>query len=85
MWKFLVVIVLIKCYARINIFQQIKKKHGQDVLNVVRKYERQLAKFMKLQPDIKFIKTSKNEYLVPTFPNVKLATRSNNKKLKLRL
>ena len=40
---------------------------------------------MKLQNDIKFIKTCKKEYLVPTFANVKLATRSSNKKLKLRL
>ena len=40
---------------------------------------------MKLQADINFIKAYKKEYLVPTFAKVKLATRSSNKKLKLRL
>ena len=40
---------------------------------------------MKLQADINFIKAYKKEYLVPTFANVKLATRSSNKKIKLRL
>ena len=63
-------------------FKQIKKEHGQDGLNVVRKYERLLAKFMKLQADTKFIKICKEEHLVPTLANVKLATRSGNKKLK---
>ena len=67
------------------LFVAIKKKHGQNFLNVVRKYEQLLAKFMKLQADIKFIKTCKKEYLVPTFANVKLATRSGSKNLKLRL
>ena len=78
-------LVVINLYARIDIFKQIEKKHGQDVLKVVRKYERLLAKFMKLQADIKFIKTCKKEYLIPTLANVKLATRSGNKRLKLRL
>ena len=78
MWKFLVILVVIKLYARINIFKKIKKKHKQNVLNVVRKYERLLAKFMKLQANIKFIKTCKKEYLVPKFANVKLATKSGN-------
>ena len=40
---------------------------------------------MKLQADIKFIKTCKNDYLVPKFANVKLVTKSGIKKLKLSL
>ena len=34
---------------------------------------------MKLQADIKFIKTCKKDYLVPKFANVKLVTKSGNK------
>ena len=52
---------------------------------MVRENKQLLAKLMKLQADIKFIKTCKKEYLVPTFAYVKLATRHGNKKLKLRL
>ena len=75
----MVIVVVVKLYARIDIFRQVKKKHGHDVLNLVRKYEPLLAKIMKLQADIKFIKTLKKENLVPTFPNVKLATKGGNK------
>ena len=53
----LVILGFIKLYAQIDIFKQIKKKHGRNLLNLVRKYERLLAKFMKLQADITFIKT----------------------------
>ena len=53
----LVILGVIKLYAQIDIFKQIKKKHGRNLLNLVRKYERLLAKFMKLQADITFIKT----------------------------
>ena len=79
MWKLLVILVIIKIYVRIDILRQIKKKHRQDVLNVVRKYEQLLARFIKLQADIKFLKICKREYLVPTFANIKLETRSGNK------
>ena len=53
----LVILGVIKLYAQIDMFKQIKKKHGRNLLNLVRKYERLLAKFMKLQADITFIKT----------------------------
>ena len=55
MWKLLVILVVIKLYAQIDIFKQINKKHGQDVLNVVRKYEWLLAKFIKLEADVKVL------------------------------
>ena len=55
MWKLLVILVVIKLYTQIDIFKQIKKKHGQDVLNVVRKYECLLAKFIKLEADVKVL------------------------------
>ena len=62
MWKLLVILVFIKRFTRNDIFKQNKKKHGQNGLNVVRKCERLLAKLMKLQADIKFIKICKEEY-----------------------
>ena len=55
MWKLLVILVVIKLYAQIDIFKQINKKHGQDVLNAVRKYEWLLAKFIKLEADVKVL------------------------------
>ena len=55
MWKLLVILVVIKLCAQIDIFKQIKKKHGQDVFNVVRKYEWLLAKFIKLEADVKVL------------------------------
>ena len=62
MWKLLVILVFIKRFTRNDIFKQNKKKHEQNGLNVVRKCERLLAKLMKLQADIKFIKICKEEY-----------------------
>ena len=60
-WELLVTLVIIKLYSRIDIFKQIKEKHEQDILNVVRKYERVRPKFLKVQADIKFIKICKRE------------------------
>ena len=62
MWKLLVILVFIKRFTRNDIFKQNKKKHEQNGLNAVRKCERLLAKLMKLQADIKFIKICKEEY-----------------------
>ena len=62
MWKLLVILVFIKRFTRNDMFKQNKKKHEQNGLNVVRKCERLLAKLMKLQADIKFIKICKEEY-----------------------
>ena len=39
MWKPVFILVVMKLYAQIHILKQVKKKHGQDVLNVVSKYE----------------------------------------------
>ena len=54
-------------------------------LNVVREYEWLLEKSMKSAADIKLIKLCKKEFLVPIFANFKLANRSVNMKLKLKL
>ena len=82
MFSRLVILFVIKLYARNNIFKHIKKKHEQSVLNVVRKLEDVKTKINKLQEDIKFIKTCKRENLIPTLANVKLAIKTGNAKLK---
>ena len=38
-------------------FRFIKKKHGQDIIMIVRSYESLKAKLMKVQANIKFIKS----------------------------
>ena len=62
-----------------NILKEFLKKDGEAV------FEQLLHNFSKLKANIKFIKTYKREYLVPTFATVKLTTKNGNKNLKLRL
>ena len=52
-----------------NIFKGIKKKHRQDILSL----ENLKTKCMK------FIKLCKQENLIPTFANIKLSLKHNNK------
>ena len=71
-------------YARNSIFKYIKRKHGQDIVTLVRSYESLKTKYMKVQSDIKFIKSCKKENLIPTFAKVNLSIKNANRKLKLR-
>ena len=48
MFKLLVLLFVIKLYARNNIFKRIKKKHGQDILSHVRSLENLKSKYMKV-------------------------------------
>ena len=82
MFKLLVLFFVIKLYTHNNIFKPIKKKHGQDILSHVRSFENLKTKYMKAQADIKFIKLCKQEYLIPTFPNIKLPLKHSKNKLK---
>ena len=47
MFKLLLLLFVIKLYARNNILKQIKKKHGQDILSHVRLLENLKGKSMK--------------------------------------
>ena len=85
MFKLLVLLFVIKLYAHNNIFKRIKKKHGQDILYIVRSLENLKTKYMKVQADIKLIKSCKQENLIPTFANIKLSLKFNNNKLKKRV
>ena len=75
----LVVLVAIKLYARINILNVIKKKHGQEMLKIIRNLE-ELNRKIKL--DIDFIIKCKREGLITTFATVKLATRHGTRRLR---
>ena len=79
----LVILFVIKLYAWNNTFKLIEKKHGQDIIMIVRSYESLKTKLMKVRADIKFIKSCKNENLIPTFSKVNLAIKSDSRKLKL--
>ena len=85
MFKLLILLFIIKLYARSNVFKLIKKKHGQDVITAVRNYEKVKTKWMKVDQDIKFIKSCKKEHLVPTFAKVNLSIKSGSYKLKCKI
>ena len=74
-----------KLYARSNVFKLIKKKHGQDVFTAVRNYEKVKTKLMKVDQDIKFIKSCEKEHLVPTFAKFNLSIKSGSYKLKCKI
>ena len=76
MIKLLVILFTIKLYSRKNIFKHIKKKHGQNLIKVVRDFEQKKTKFEKLDADIAFIKLSKKEQLIPTFVKVNVSIRN---------
>ena len=57
MLQLLVILFIIKLYAQKNTFKYIKEKHGQDIFMVVRSLESLKTKYMKVQADIKFIKS----------------------------
>ena len=47
MFKLLLLLFVIKLYARNNVLKRIKKKHGQDILSHVRLLENLKTKSMK--------------------------------------
>ena len=54
--KLLVILLIIKLYARKKIFKSIKRKHGQDIICLVRSLEHLKTKYMKILADIKDVK-----------------------------
>ena len=72
-------------YAGSNVFKLIQKKYGQDVITAVLNYEKVKTKWMKVNHDIKFIKSCKKEHLVPTVAKVNLSIKSGSFKLKCKI
>ena len=83
--KLLVILFIIKIFARINIFKPIGEKHGQFILSNVRSLEHVKKEYSKVNQDINFIKTCRRENLIPPFAKVKVAIKINNNKLKQKL
>ena len=79
------IIFIIKLYARNNIFKYIKKKHGRDLIKVVRDSKQKKTKFEKLIAHIAFIKLCKKEQLTPTFAKVNVSIRNGTYKLKRKI
>ena len=63
----------------------MKKKHGQDIITVIRSLEKTQRKFMKVSADIKYIKTCKKERLTPTFAKVNISLENASFKLKWKI
>ena len=78
-------VLVIKLYARKNIFKHIKKKHGPDMIKVVRDFEQKKTKFEKMDADIAFIKLCHKEKLIPQFAKVNVSTRNGTYKLKRKI
>ena len=85
MLKLLVILFIIKLYARNNVFKYIKKKHGQEIIRIVRSFENLKTKYVKVAVDIKSIKPCKNENIIPTFAKVNLSLKHGNYKLQLKI
>ena len=80
-----ILLFAIKVIARLSIFKYIEKKHGRLVLENVRSLEKAKCKWFKISKDINFIKTCKNDDLLPTFAKVNLAIKSGNKKIQQKI
>ena len=81
----LVIHFIIKLFARNNIFKHIKKKHGHNLIKVVRDFEKNKKKFEKLVANIAFIKLCKKDQLIPTFTKVSLSIRNGTYKLERKI
>ena len=66
-------------------FKYVKKKHGQDIITVMRSIEKTQRKFMKVSADIKYIKTCKKERLTPTFAKGNISLKSASFKPKWKI
>ena len=65
--KLFVILFLLKVYARINIFKQIEKKYGQNEAKLARVMQKQLSRITKIQCDIKYLLSYKQNNLTPLF------------------
>ena len=73
MLGFWLMLFAVKLYSRKDIFKHIKKKHGKDISDIVRPFENLKTKYEKTSLHIAFIKSCKQEHLLPTFAKVRLS------------
>ena len=79
------ILFIIKLYSRNNIFKHIKKKHGHDLIKVVRDFEQKKTKFEKLVADIAFMKLCKKQQLIPSFTKANVSIQNDTYKLKRKI
>ena len=64
--KFLVILFLVRLYARINIFKLVEEKYGHIGIKVARSIKIYHTKLSKIKCDIDFLFTCKINNLIPT-------------------
>ena len=67
--SFWLCLFVIKLYSLNNIFKYIRKKDGKYIYNIIRSLKTLKTKYQKAILDLKFIKTSKKEELIPRYQN----------------
>ena len=85
MLKLLVILFIIKLYARINIYKHIGRKYGQDIIKIDRLYEKVESKYVKIKADIDFIRCCEQEAIIPTSGKVNLSIQRGGYKLKKKI
>ena len=73
--KLLVILFLLKLYARINIFRLIEEKYGQKEIKLVRVIQKQRSRIAKIECDIKYLLLCKRNNLTPFFARPKFSIR----------
>ena len=76
--KLLVLLFILKLYARINIFKLMEKKYGQNTIKLARIIEKQRTKLSKLKCDTDYLLQCKRRNLIPTFARPKIAIQISN-------
>ena len=85
MFQLLVLSFIFKLYAHSDIIKHVQKKHGQDNFIVKCTLEDLKTRLIKTETNIHFIKTCKEENIIPNFAKVKLSIKHGNKKLHLKI
>ena len=73
--KPLVILSLLRLYARINIFRHIEEKYGQNEIKLARAIPKQLSGITKIEYDIKYLLFVKRNNLTPLFARPKFSIR----------
>ena len=73
--KLLVILFLLKLYARINVFRHIEEKYGQKEIKLARVIQKQRTRITKIECDMKYLLLSKRNNLTPFFARPKFSIR----------
>ena len=73
--KLLMILFLLKLYARINIFRHIEEKYGQKQIKLARVIQKQRSRITKIECDIKYLLFCRLNNLTPLFATPKFSIR----------